>query len=392
MERHDIKLCVYCDRNAVTNSEHVFPYGLGGENIFLDCVCSACNSEFSKLERELIQKSIVGLIRSEVGLEGYSKNKIHPSPFKQATIFHHDESSGIVYEVGQSKGFEIYIRPQILRKDNAYYLEGASQQELEKFSKVFIKWLKDNPVVVQLPVPSASPNAIRFIKTGNQYSYETYTVAKVRKEIILKIVGEDDRYFEQITPRIFLDDEDKIFVRAKSLEEAADFLMGLLNLIENKTPLNSYKKDLAATPIIAVSFNFDNKKVERAVVKIAMNLLFHYYPETRGSAMFHSAKQFVLMGDRTDLPCYLGQPIASIDKIENSHSVSFVQYEKKLVMRINLFSGKVIFCLELKGFSIMKPGEHSAVDIDYIKRKQKFLSKHELLTDRAVRIITQQGY
>ena len=92
--------CVYCNINPVKNSDHVFPKSLGGENIYMDCVCDKCNNKFSKIERELFQKSIIGLMRSAEGVEGYSKNKRRPAPLKFPEIFQHDKEEKVVYEVG----------------------------------------------------------------------------------------------------------------------------------------------------------------------------------------------------------------------------------------------------------------------------------------------------
>ena len=91
--------CAYCNVNPPSNSEHVFPKGLGGENIYMDCVCNHCNNEFSLIERELFQKSFVAIMRSTEGIEGYSKNKRRRAPLKFPEIFQYVEADNVVYEI-----------------------------------------------------------------------------------------------------------------------------------------------------------------------------------------------------------------------------------------------------------------------------------------------------
>ena len=63
--------------------------------------CKKCNNYFSKLERELYQKSPVALMRSNAGIQGYSKNnKNRPATLKYNEILSYVHDFDIVYEVG----------------------------------------------------------------------------------------------------------------------------------------------------------------------------------------------------------------------------------------------------------------------------------------------------
>lgn len=104
--------CIYCKIQYCKNTEHVFPLGLGGEDIMIDCVCDKCNNEFSKLERELYQKSPVALIRSNKGVIG-NKSRNTASAFKAPLLLCQDDVTGVAYEVGQSEKMQVYLRPQI---------------------------------------------------------------------------------------------------------------------------------------------------------------------------------------------------------------------------------------------------------------------------------------
>lgn len=59
--------CIYCKSKGPFNDEHVFPFGLGGDDpdyILVNMVCKECNGEvFSKFEAALMRRSTVAFIR-----------------------------------------------------------------------------------------------------------------------------------------------------------------------------------------------------------------------------------------------------------------------------------------------------------------------------------------
>jgi len=123
---HEVSICFYCKNSYTGNEEHVFPNGLGGQKLYIDCVCQQCNNYFSKLEGELYQKSPIALIRSTEGVESYTKRSAAPAPFKAPILLIQDEVFGIIYEVGQYHPMKTFIRTQIIFFEGQYYLEGRS--------------------------------------------------------------------------------------------------------------------------------------------------------------------------------------------------------------------------------------------------------------------------
>lgn len=58
------KTCFYCTKPySGKDNEHIFPEGLGGQRLMMDCVCRECNDKFSRIENELISKSFLSFIR-----------------------------------------------------------------------------------------------------------------------------------------------------------------------------------------------------------------------------------------------------------------------------------------------------------------------------------------
>ncbi|CAL2093263.1 hypothetical protein T190611E02C_50115 [Tenacibaculum sp. 190524A05c] len=102
------KKCFYCSNTYSKDTEHVFPDGLGGEKLYMPCVCEKCNNDFSKLEGELYQKGIPALMRS---VEGVTKQKKQNKPtyFKAPILLTLDEENKIVYEVNQNNEFKISL-------------------------------------------------------------------------------------------------------------------------------------------------------------------------------------------------------------------------------------------------------------------------------------------
>ncbi|WP_254155501.1 hypothetical protein [Chryseosolibacter indicus] len=325
-------------------------------------------------------------MRSEVGIEGYSKNKNHPSPFKKSTILFHDESSNIVYEVGQSKGFEVYLRPQIVYFNGDFFIEGASDNDLVLLSKVFIKWIRTSLLVVELPSVNSPGTSVQFQKIGAEYSWESYTGPRKRNKIIFKRMNKDDKFYKLLTTRLFLDDEDNLYIRAKSIEDVTAFIPELLKIVDIKKPLNSFSKNFSSSPVINVAFDFDPLMCERAIVKIGLNAFFHCYPRERYNLFLKPAIEFVLEG-KSHFNRFFDRGMKRIDGIEDAHSISFFQHDDNLLLRVNLFSGQFILAFWLNGISVMQPSEHSAVDINYRKRHLRFLTMNDLLYDRAQREI-----
>ena len=141
------KICFYCQKNYLKDTEHVFPDGLGGEKVYMDCVCVNCNNEFSKLERELYQKGIPALIRSVEGVSSYKqKNKINY--FKAQALLVLDEKNKIVYEVNQNDKFKISLKSQVLRIGGRFYIEGSDQKDMDRLIKLFRNWKRENQKLI----------------------------------------------------------------------------------------------------------------------------------------------------------------------------------------------------------------------------------------------------
>ncbi|WP_431200481.1 hypothetical protein ACQ86K_12780 [Mucilaginibacter sp. P19] len=93
-----------------------------------------------------------------------------------------------------------------------------------------------------------------------------------------------------------MDDEGKLKVRARTIVEAEVFLEDLLNdtLINNS--YGSFKDYDLSSPIVHVGFSFDGVKMERALIKIGINALIHYFPQVKGHRALTPYINYVLLG------------------------------------------------------------------------------------------------
>lgn len=201
--------CVFCFDSPTSNSEHLFPYSLGGGNDKLDCVCNgSCNQEFSALEIELIQKSPIAIERAVAGLEGYKRgrNKYRPGNLKFNQIIAYDSQTNIVSEAGIYKGGEHYIKAQTFLKDGTFYYDTASLEEMEVLKNGIDEWRKNSLAMNILDGDQHS--RVVFKKENDAFSSHK-DQKKDAHAIQLRIIRPDYEFIEHFTPRIFVETSNK---------------------------------------------------------------------------------------------------------------------------------------------------------------------------------------
>lgn len=368
-----MKLCAYCEKNEASSSEHVFPHGLGGAKTFLDCVCEECNTAFSKLETELMQNAPTSIMRSVEGIKGYSKS-FHKTPLKNAIVLIEDEKTGIPFECGQKFQFEPFLRSQIILIDGEFYIESGDDREYKYFTKRTSDWMRDVLVAVTGRDDYGIFHGVRFDTVGAIVDRQT-KIDKLKNEIRIETLSPTHAQFEKYVPRLFLDDSKSLILRVRSKEEALEFLTLILKNKGNK--LYSFSPTL--TDEVSVNQNFDPAKTDRALVKIGLNCLMYYYPETSFSEALGPLKSFVLRGGQIKTETLSGG-LKSIDEsFKEFHTVGFFQQPKGILIRIGLFGGSFSFSFGVLGLSIMKNEMFTLMKVDYQNRRNEFLKFEEVL-------------
>ena len=381
--------CVYCDSDFNKCTEHVFPHGLGGEKIFVDFVCPDCNGLFSGLEAELYQKSIISVERSIQGIEGYSGSSKKQGRLKASSLFVMDEKNSVVYEGVQYAGMETCLLPQIIKVKEKTYIEGEDLDGLNKLRELFSIWVDGNlRAVISTKIKSGSKSKEYYqyrIGRNSEISHQSVLQdIKVKDEIRVDILDKTNHLYSTLSPRLFLDNRNskkpRLRVRAKDEQLALDFLAEVVKLFKNKTKLFSYSKEQIDSPIIQVGLNFDPKKLNRALVKIGLNSLIHYFPDERCSDSFGSMIDFVNgRGDVSDITISFDKRDPLKDKNEY-HSIFFQQGVNNFLIRVGLFGGVFAFNIFIKNLSILREGQYARLLIDYNERKNIFQNKRDYLT------------
>lgn len=368
--------CIYCNSNYDKNTEHVFPLGLGGENIMMDCVCRSCNNEFSNLERELYQKSPVALIRSCQGIIG-NKSRNAVSAFKAPILLCQDDITQAVYEVGQSERMQVYIRPQIMQINNVFYVETDQQDNLTNLMKKFNAWKYGNlRLVLKLPQSKqTAPDYIQIEKTENTYLYKSFSEQlKIKNEILLNQIPNSHHLHKFMDPRIYLDDNGNLKIRARTKKDAVKFILALLKFSDSKKLMTSYAPNTENMKEISVGFNFDSKKSEQALVKITLNTIFHYYPAARFQTVMQPYLDFVNRGEKK-FSAGLERKNSILDSGVNTHIIFLFQTKTFLCARISLFNGQIVYQFLIPGLNLIKQNTFSQVIVDY-KLHKNLLSNH----------------
>ena len=343
------KYCRYCTNLYLErDSEHVFPKGLGGQTIFIDNVCIKCNNEFSTLERELYQKSIIGLMRSVEGIGADDD-----IPFKAPLLLNADAQNHVVYEVGQYGPMKTFVRPQILFIDGQFYMEAESNEKAQALVRKFNLWKRNNRCVETGLSNGEATHLIEFRDDGNAVSYETNTdVRKIKEEIRVDVLIDTNEHYQNLHPRLYMDDDNVLRIRTRSVKEGIDFMVSLLATTRKQVYMEKYSTKYPTSEIISVGFGFDNFKGEQALVKIGLNCLMHYFPSAKNDPALDDYISFVKSGAPL-VGRYVPDESTILDLQEKTHNLFFYQYVGYLDVRIGLFNGHYRFGFSIPGLLIL---------------------------------------
>jgi hypothetical protein len=364
--------CIYCNRLYEKNTEHVFPHGLGGEKVFINCVCENCNNDFSKLEGELFQKSPISLIRSVNNLKGYSKKAF----FKASELFIYDDVNNVVYEISQFNEMDIRLKPQIIEIDSRYYLEGGDSSEIKLFLSKMKKWKEGSLTAF---INDLSFKYVKFIYSDDDVEIEIFeSDQKLNGEIIIESFNNESNLFKDFSPRIFLDDNKKIRVRGKTIDEAIVFLKKILKLSKESIKFKSKKKHIDYNGIVYVGQSFSNDHCLRAIVKVFLNTLFHYFPNSRKDNQIKDYISYVNFGTPL-IDIDIDKKNNLIDLNDKSHTIFFYQGNDSLSLRLSLFGGKAIFTNFMKGVKVFNDNDYYRIVIDYENRLNRLENKNDII-------------
>lgn len=366
--------CIFCPKEVIKPTEHVFPKGLGGGDVFVDFVCSDCNNRFSGIERELIQKSFVGFIRTAEGVQGYRKKKNnHPAALKYLDILYKDTNHSLIYECGVEAQLKPYFKPQIIKYTNEFITVASDPKDGELFQKHFQNWFDEPIIITKFPEKVEEQyESIRFyIDEHKKVHYSNEVLHKSKKHHIIYIPMEVEEYDNIFTPRVFLSADDRLYVRANSIAQSVEFITELVSYLlvngKTSTPEGLPSTEVVQSPKLLMSFNFDLRKCNRAAAKILINTLLHFHPTLRAHPSLANIKKFIIDGDVTIKGGFTNKNIPYF-KIPDCHQVLFTVEGNNLILYLSLFGAmNYVFVIEDMGTDAQKEiGILKAVSINYL--------------------------
>jgi hypothetical protein len=375
--------CRYCGDayEQGKKGEHVFPKGLGGEDIYMQCVCQKCNGEFSALERELIQLSPVGLMRSVEGVEGYKGKGPRQSPFKAQMLLMADVSKKYIYEVSQYYPMQVDVRPQIVLFDGQLYLEGDTEEGVKTLSQKFNKWKSDSLIILALAHGESADEIVSTkvqIDENGIFATDIPYDKKMKGAIIVSYLESDHHLYHQLSPRLYLDDDLQLRIRARCKADAVRLMEEVIKAVNNKHSFRSYPTSIERHATVSVGFSFNSFKFEQAIVKIGLNCLLHYYPDVLNGNLIDDAISFVKTGSPL-IHREVEKKSEITDSAENCHTIFFMQTEQSVHIRTGLFQGSVVFSFKIPGLKILSIGHYNRLVIDYKLKKHRLESQSDFL-------------
>jgi hypothetical protein len=181
----------------------------------------------------------------------------------------------------------------------------------------------------------------------------------------------DHLLFTSLTPRLYLDDEKKLRVRARTKDEAAVFLKKFLDYTLTAPIFNSFKGSDISHAIINVGFSFDGLMFDQALVKIALNCLLYYFPAVKTSQALVSIVSFVMTGEPGANAAW-DQKNQVLDSKENHHNIFFAQAEDHTHIRISLFNGQFAYGFWINDLRLFPSKNYARLLIDYKNKVNTF--------------------
>jgi len=300
--------CIYCGSYGPFTVEHVFPFSLGGGGdqwTLHQCVCADCNNLFSALERELARHSLEAISRTAFGPVGRKRKKSTRNvPLYADGIYYLPEDDDLVYEGGLELGFNPYLRAQLIEDHYPKYKLACSDREEMKrlIERIAHFFESESSIVIQSPAAKGEPFIIAKLEIDRDGKISVVAEEpsnKPKGAWLEKLPSSIDR--RRITSRIFLDDENRLIIRAESLNVAVRFLSIVFSAVsEQKSDFlqaveTSPSSSTGTGPQFLINTHFNLVLSARAIAKIGVNVAAALYGEEFvNDPAFDEVKAFIL--------------------------------------------------------------------------------------------------
>ena len=272
--------CIYCGEAGPFTDEHVISAGLGGDDkawMLRDCVCGTCNSKrFSALETHLLKQSHVSIAR--LFMQKSTRDRNTPPSLQPRSSYYRDPVSNLLLVVEFKAGGESEVLPQVVLDSqiDRVAITGTPGKALDEFLDA-LQAHRAGFALIQKRGPRTFYSA-KAVWTGSSFETEEWLVHKKPPENgvwLEELALLTTQSVREIPPTsIHRRAKGQMVCRATDLAAALKFLSVVCENFEelrSESGLARPQKD--DQPTIHLRLSIDDEKVQRAIVKIGLNLV-----------------------------------------------------------------------------------------------------------------------
>lgn len=271
--------CIYCGCQKPKrdfDNEHVFSRSLCGSGnnwTLVDLVCKTCNGRFSKFETQMLQQSVEALARAFQGPLGRDPDSDpdRRQPMKVNHLYVKNSNDPLIYEAGFSFPMIFYFRPQIVDVgDDTTASLVPRHADIAPFQQAISSFVRAPTISPPRPPGQKEYEIVPLEEKDGKWRPGKSVLSREPAPVFLRQPRHDTR-FGPLTPRIAMNDDGKLFIRADDLDAAGRFLELIL-----KNNFAGPRPNLPPGPGHQEFFfgiKLDLRQILKAVLKGGMNLV-----------------------------------------------------------------------------------------------------------------------
>jgi HNH endonuclease len=245
--------CAWCGKGGVQlTDDHIFPRSIGGTKELAVPSCDSCQSSFSLAEREFARASVYAIYVADSGPRGRDKRKLSSGVIRTKYLLVRHPLGGYG-ETGLRAGAGIgealpHIEINVNGRAEARR-RGKQPEDIDRLIKAV------------RTVLSRSPDHSSLVRK-----------IPVRTDDLGDIANDSDFW-----PRIVLNLDNRLFIRARDLPEARKFLSIFLPAMKAgafKDQGRWIRSEVTAGTVHTVRLRYDYQKIRRVITKIALGLVY----------------------------------------------------------------------------------------------------------------------
>jgi hypothetical protein len=315
--------CFWCAQTrGDLDEDHIFPRSIGGTKELSVPSCRACQTSISKAELELSRKSAYAMHLVEAGPRGRHRRTDPASGLIEAAHVLVPHPLGGYNETalkagsGESPSALPYIEINVADESLACRRRASEPAEIDKLVTAFEEML------------ARRPNQNGMIC---ELSVLTHDLGEI---------GKDPDFW----PRIVLDLRGRLFIRARTPDEAVKFVSAFVRYLRTGA-LRDHSRWITGPPILGstphqVSIVHDEYQVGRVFAKIACSFAFIALGDTAKTLPLFNVLRKYALGSPTDSWAQLVREIrfpGALKQLQDRHVAALARRNEDVIVLVSLF-------------------------------------------------------